>query len=272
MTALQRNNVRMNKSDRQPLVFAHGFGCDQQMWRFVAPAFEATHQVVLFDHIGCGHADLAAYDHQRHASLHGYASDMVEIVQAADLRNTVLIGHSVSAIISLLAALQLPDRVSALVMITPSPRYLNDPPDYVGGFDRQDVEGLLDMIEDNMVGWANFLAPAVMGPDSDPVLTEELRSSFCALDPYVARRFAEVTFLSDNRDDLSALRIPTLIIQVANDAIAPREVGEFVHRQVVGSESAVIDGSGHCPHMTHPAETIDLIRRFLDGLGGPLHR
>ncbi|WP_046115950.1 alpha/beta fold hydrolase [Aquincola tertiaricarbonis] len=266
MSVMERSNVRMGDSDRQPLVFAHGFGCDQQMWRFVAPAFEASHRVVLFDHIGCGHADLNAYDERRHSHLRGYASDMVDIIEAADLRDAVLVGHSVSAMISMLAALQLPHRVKALVMVTPSPRYLNDLPGYVGGFERQDVEALIDMIDNNMLGWANFLAPAVLGSDGDPALTEELKSSFCALDPYVARRFAEVTFLADNRDDLAKLLLPTLIIQVSDDAIAPRSVGDYVHQRLVGSELAVIDGSGHCPHMTHPAETINLIWRFLNRL------
>lgn len=266
MSVLQRQNVRIAGSGRQPLVFAHGFGCDQQMWRFVAPAFEATHRVVLFDHIGCGHADLRAYDEQRHSSIHGYAKDLVEILVAADLHDTVLIGHSVSAMISMLAALQAPDRVSGLVLVGPSPRYVNDPPDYIGGFERQDIDVLIEMIESNMLGWASFMAPAVMGPHNDTVLTDELRASFCNLDPYVARRFAEVTFLADNRAELDQVNVPTLIIQVADDAIAPREVGEFVHRRIRGSELAVLDISGHCPHMTHPAETTALLQQFLDRL------
>ena len=266
MNPLQRNNVCVSGAGRQPLVFAHGFGCDQQMWRFVTPAFEATHQVVVFDHIGCGRADLAAYDEQRHGSLQGYASDLAGILQAADLRDAVLVGHSVSAMISMLAALLEPDRVRALVMICPSPRYLNDPPDYVGGFEREDIDGLIGMIESNMVGWANFLAPAVMGPDNDLALTDELKASFCALDPHIAQRFAEVTFLGDNRADLDRVAVQTLIIQVAQDAIAPPHVGDFVHRHLRHSELAVLDASGHCPHMTHPAETTELIRRFLDRL------
>lgn len=266
MNPLRRNNVRIVGSGRRPIVFAHGYGCDQQMWRFVAPAFEATHSVVLFDHIGCGGADLASYDEARHGSLDGYARDMAEILEAADLRDAVLVGHSVSAMISMLASMKTPDRVRALVMVGPSPRYLNDPPDYVGGFERQDIDGLIDMIESNMLGWASFLAPAVMGPQNDAALTDELKASFCALDPYVARRFAEVTFLADNRADLAQVALPTLIIQVAEDAIAPRAVGEFVHRQLRGSELALLEASGHCPHMTHPQETTALIRRFVDRL------
>jgi sigma-B regulation protein RsbQ len=263
MDVLHRNNVRITGCGQQPLVFAHGFGCDQQMWRFVAPAFEATNRVVLFDHIGCGRADLKAYDEHRHSRIDGYAADLAEILDAADLHDAVLVGHSVSAMISMLAALHCPDRVRALVLVGPSPRYLNDRPHYVGGFEREDIDGLIDMIESNMVGWASFMAPTVMGPESDPALTDELKASFCNLDPYIARRFAEVTFLADNRSDLDRVAVPTLIIQVAQDAIAPREVGEFVHSHVGGSEIAVIDGSGHCPHMTHPEQTTALIRDFL---------
>jgi sigma-B regulation protein RsbQ len=266
MNVLHRNNVNITGSSRQPLVFAHGFGCDQQMWRFVAPAFEATHQVVLFDHIGCGHADLSAFDEKRHGSLSGYARDMADIIEAADLRQAVLIGHSVSAIISMLAAMLVPDRVRALVMVAPSPRYLNDPPHYIGGFERQDIEGLIDMIESNMLGWASFLAPTVMGAENAPALTDELKASFCSLDPYVARRFAEVTFFGDNRAELAQSNVPTLIVQVAQDAIAPRAVGEFMHRHLRGSELAVLDASGHCPHMTHPNETTALIKQFVDRL------
>jgi len=263
MDPLQRNNVCISGAGEQTLVFAHGFGCDQHMWRFVAPAFEGAHRVLLFDHIGCGRADLAAYDEQRHGTLNGYASDMAEILVAADVRDSVLVGHSVSAMISMLAALKVPDRVRALVMIGPSPRYLNDPPNYIGGFERRDIDGLIEMIESNMLGWASFLAPAVMGPNDDAALTEELKASFCALDPYIARRFAEVTFLGDNRADLDQVELPTLIIQVAQDAIAPRTVGEFVHQRLRNSELVVLDASGHCPHMTHPEATTAHIRRFV---------
>jgi sigma-B regulation protein RsbQ len=263
MNILQRNNVNVGGSGQRPLVFAHGFGCDQQMWRFVAPAFETTHRTVLFDLIGCGLSDLTAYDDQRHASLHGYAQDLAEIIVAADLHDAVLVGHSVSAMISMLAARLVPGRVSALVMIGPSPRYLNDPPDYVGGFERADIDALLDMIEGNLVGWANFLAPVVMGAGHSADMTDELKASFCALDPHIARRFAEVTFLGDNRADLAEVALPTLIVQVSDDAIAPRAVGEYLHHHLRHSEYALLDAAGHCPHMTHPEATIALIRDFL---------
>lgn len=263
MNVLKRHHVVFSGQGSRPLVFAHGYGCDQQMWRFVAPAFEATHRVVLFDHVGCGRADLSAYSEQRHGSLHGYAEDLVDILQAADLQDAVLVGHSVSAMIAVLAAQRVPARVSALALLSPSPRYLNDPPDYVGGFERGDIDGILDMIEHNMVGWADFLAPAVMGPQDSGALTGELKAAFCALDPYVARRFAEVTFLGDNRADLAGLVQPALVLQVADDAIAPRAVGEYVQRQLPDGRLVVLDAAGHCPHMTHPELTIAALREFL---------
>ncbi|MBC7705156.1 MAG: alpha/beta hydrolase [Rhodoferax sp.] len=263
MNVIQRSNVVISGQGTQPLIFAHGFGCDQQMWRFVAPAFEPTHRVVLFDHIGCGKSDMRAYDDQRHSSLAGYADDLVDILEQADLRDAIIVGHSVSTVISILAAIRAPERVARLVLVGPSPRYLNDPPDYVGGFERADIDGLMDMMETNMLGWASFLAPAVMGAHSPQELTQELKASFCAADPYITRRFAAATFLGDNRADLPLLAVPSLIIQCSDDAIAPREVGEYVHAHLKGSTMRVIEASGHCPHMTHPSETIALIRDYL---------
>lgn len=245
------------------MVFAHGFGCDQQMWRYVAPAFEADYQVVLFDHIGCGKSDIKAYDAQRHATITGYATDVAELLEAADLRDVVFVGHSVSAMIGVLASLAIPQRISRLVLIGPSPRYMNDPPHYVGGFERSDIDGLLDMMESNLLGWANFLAPAVMGVANPTELTDELKGSFCASDPYITRRFAMATFLGDNRADLPKVTVPSLIVQCADDAIAPRTVGEYVHAHLPGSVLEVLDMAGHCPHMTHPQLTIDAMRRYL---------
>lgn len=263
----KRNNVSISgqaPGGAQPtLVFAHGFGCDQHMWRFVAPAFEATHQVLLFDHIGCGKADIRAYDPPRHAKLEGYAQDVVEILEAADLTNAVFIGHSVSSIIGLLAAIQAPQRIARMVLVCPSPRYLNDPPGYFGGFERADIDGLMDMMESNLLGWTDFLAPAVMGADGAGEMTDELKASFCAADPYISRRFAAATFLGDNRQDLPRVQVPALIIQCSDDAIAPRSVGEYMHSHLKGSQLATVEAAGHCPHMTHAEETIALIRGYL---------
>jgi sigma-B regulation protein RsbQ len=246
------------------MVFAHGFGCDQQMWRFVAPAFEATHRVVLFDHIGCGQSDLAAYDPQRHARLEGYAEDVVALLDALDLRDVVFVGHSVSAMIGVLASTARPERFAQLVLVVPSPRYLNDPDTgYVGGFERADIDGLIDMMDSNLLGWANFLAPVVMGVDSPAERTDELQASFCAADPYINRRFAMATFLGDNRADLPRVTVPTRILQCAHDAIAPRVVGDDMHARMPGSRLQMLDVTGHCPHLTHPQLTIDALRAGL---------
>ena len=263
MDVLKRNNVTISGQGSQAMVFAHGFGCDQQMWRFVAPAFEATHRVVLFDHVGCGGADVRAYDEQRHGTLDGYAQDVLEILRAAELTEVIFVGHSVSAMIGVLAAVAEPQRFSRLVLVAPSPRYLNDAPGYVGGFERADIDGLLDLMENNMLGWADFLAPAVMGPQSSPDMTQELKQSFCAGDPYIARRFAMVTFMGDNRADLARVRVPALVLQSSDDAIAPVSVGHYVHQQMPGSVLAIIEANGHCPHMTHAPQTIAQMREFL---------
>ncbi len=263
---VERHNVHQRGQAHPPMLFAHGFGCDQQMWRFVAPAFEASHRVVLFDHIGCGKADLSAYDDQRHSRLEGYADDVVALIDALDLHDMVFVGHSVSAMVGVLAAIARPERFAQLILVGPSPRYLNDPDTaYVGGFERADIDGLIDMMDSNLLGWANYLAPVVMGTDSPAALTDELKSSFCAADPYINRRFALATFLGDNRADLARVTVPTLILQCAHDAIAPRAVGDYMHAHLPGSRLQVLDVAGHCPHLTHPQITIDALRAAVAG-------
>ena len=262
-SAIARNNVRILGDGTRPMLFAHGFGCDQSMWRFVTPAFEKDYRIVLFDYVGSGGTIPAHYDAERYSSLDGYARDLLDIVEELDLRDVVVVAHSVSGVVAALAAGRAPDRFSNLIMIGPSPRYVNDPPRYEGGFEREDILELLDLMEKNFIGWAAFLAPLVMKNPEQPVLTAELEQSFCSSDPRITRRFAEVTFLSDNRADLSWVRTPTLILQCSDDAIAPTSVGEFVHRQIEGSEIRFMKATGHCPHMSHPAETIDLMKEYL---------
>jgi sigma-B regulation protein RsbQ len=257
-----RNNVRLSGCGSQPMLFAHGFGCDQNMWRFVAPAFEDEYQVVLFDYVGCGKSDLRAYQPARYSSLDGYAADVLEIITALDLRDVVFVGHSVSSIIGALAAIDHPERFAQLIMVGPSPCYIDDG-EYVGGFGRADIDGLLDTMERNYIGWAKFLAPVVMKNESRPELARELEESFCSTDPEVSRRFAEATFLADNRRDLPRVRTPSLLLQCSDDAIAPLSVGEYLHRHLPNSTLRVMQASGHCPHMSHPAETIQLIREYL---------
>jgi sigma-B regulation protein RsbQ len=260
---LIRNNVKQFGRGTQPMMFAHGFGCDQNMWRFVAPAFADDYRIVLFDYVGSGGSDLEAYDPDRYASLEGYADDVLDVVHALDLRDVILVGHSVSSMVAVLAANREPDRFDRLILVGPSPRYINDAPDYVGGFERGDIEGLLETMDRNFIGWANFLAPAIMKNPDRPELGEELTASFCSTDPKIARRFAEATFFADNRADLRNVAVPSLIMQCSDDIIAPREVGEYLHRELPESTLRVLEATGHCPHMSAPEETIRVIREYL---------
>jgi len=244
------------------MIFAHGFGCDQNMWRFVAPAFEATHRVVVFDHVGFGASDHAAWDPQRYATLDGYARDVLEICRELDLTDVVFVGHSVSSMIGVLAATAEPDRFGRLVLVGPSPRYIDDD-GYVGGFTREDIDGLLDSLASNYLGWSSTMAPVIVGNPDRPELGEELTNSFCRTDPDIAAHFARVTFLSDNRADLAGVQTPSLVLQCSDDAIAPRSVGEYVHARIPQSELVLLRAVGHCPNLSAPDELIAEIRAFL---------
>ena len=244
------------------MLFAHGFGCDQNMWRYVAPAFADRYQVVLFDHVGAGSTDPTSYDPERHDSLQGYAEDVVEICDALGLRDVVFVGHSVSAMIGVLAHVARPDLFAALVLVGPSPRYINDE-GYVGGFDRPDIEELLGSLESNYLGWSSAMTPVIMGNGDRPELGQELTASFCRTDPEIARQFARVTFLSDNRKDLGAVSVPTLVLQCRDDVIAPMEVGGYVHDAIPGSVLTVLEATGHCPNLSAPDETTAAIEAFL---------
>jgi len=259
---LSRNNVKISGSGSQPMLFAHGFGCDQTMWRFVTPAFEPNYKVILFDYVGSGKADLSAYDPERYASLDGYAQDVLDICHALDLHDVIFVGHSVSSMVGVLAANKEPERFSRLVMVGPSPRYINDD-GYIGGFERADIEGLLDLMDKNYIGWANFLAPVIMKNEERPELTRELNDSFCSTDPKITRRFAETTFFADNRADLAAVSVPSLIMQCSEDAIAPVEVGNYLHGALARSTLHRMKATGHCPHISHPDETIEAIQTYL---------
>jgi sigma-B regulation protein RsbQ len=265
MDVLSRNNVTLaGPEGARPIVFAHGFGCDQNMWRHVAPAFADRYRTVLFDHVGAGGSDLAAYDFERYASLQAYADDLLKICHALDLEDVVFVGHSVSSMIGMLAANAEPELFGALVMVGPSPRYIDAEQDaYVGGFQQDDIDELLDSLASNYLGWSSAMAPVIMGNAERPQLGEELTNSFCRTDPEIARQFAEVTFRSDNRADLDRVRVPTLVLQCSQDAIAPREVGEFVHRAIPGSSFVLLDATGHCPNLSAPAATIEAIEAFL---------
>jgi sigma-B regulation protein RsbQ len=244
------------------MLFAHGFGCDQNMWRFVTPSFEADHRVIVFDYVGAGNSDLGAYDSQRYSSLAGYADDVIEICRALDLHDVVLVGHSVSAMIGALVAIKEPNMLSKLVMVGPSPRYI-DADGYVGGFTESDIDELLTSLESNYLGWSSAIAPAIMGNPDRPGLGVELTESFCRTDPDVAREFARVTFMSDNRADLAQVDVPTLVLQCRNDIIAPVSVGEYVQRSLPKGQLVVLDATGHCPHLSAPEQTTAAIAAFL---------
>ena len=260
---LRRNNVDVaGPPDGRPMLFAHGFGCDQQMWRYVAPAFEGEYRTVLFDYVGAGGSDLSAYDPERYGSLDGYVEDVLEICRALELSDVIFVGHSVSAMIGVLAARAAPERIGKLVLVGPSPRYIDDD-GYVGGFSAGDIEELLESLDSNFLGWSSAMAPAIMGNPERPDLGAELTESFCRTDPEIASRFARVTFTSDNREDLGAVRVPTLVLQCSDDVIAPAEVGRYVHRAIPGSTMVLMAATGHCPNLSAPEETIEAIRAFL---------
>jgi sigma-B regulation protein RsbQ len=244
------------------MMFAHGFGCDQNMWRHVAPAFEDTFRVVLFDHVGAGGSDLTAYDPKKYSTLAGYADDVVEIGNELGLKDAVFVGHSVSAMIGLLASLQAPGMFKSLVMVGPSPRYIDDD-GYVGGFKEQQISELLDFLADNHMGWSTAMAPVIIGNADRPELGEELTNSFCRTDPDIAKEFAQVTFNSDNRADLSRATIPTLILQCSEDVIAPIAVGEYMQKQMPNSKLVVLKATGHCPNLSAPDEVISAMRSFV---------
>ncbi|MFJ1967721.1 alpha/beta fold hydrolase [Streptomyces sp. NPDC087903] len=266
MDIRRRNNITVTGNPAGPaVVLAHGFGCDQNMWRLTVPALADTHRVVLFDYVGAGRSDLSAFQEERYSSLDGYAQDVVEVCEALDLTDAVFVGHSVSAMIGVLAARRAPERIGALVMVAPSPRYIDDV-GYHGGFGREDIDELLASLEANYLGWSAAMAPMIMGNPERPELGEELTASFCATDPAMALVFARTTFLSDSRDDLKTVDVPTLVLECTQDVIAPRAVGAFVHATVPGSKLVTLDATGHCPHMSAPEATNEAIAEFLADL------
>jgi sigma-B regulation protein RsbQ len=263
MSLQHRNHVHIAGDGPATMFFAHGFGCDQNMWRLLAPAYAKRYRTVLFDLVGSGSSDLSAYDRAKYSSLQGYADDVVELVQEfGGDRPAIFVGHSVSAMIGLLADVSAPGRFAAQIMLGPSPCYINDG-DYLGGFSRADIESLLDTLDANYLGWASAMAPTIMGAPDRPDLREELTNSFCRTDPEIARHFARVTFLSDNRADLPKLKTRTLILQCSDDIIAPLPVGDYLHKTLQNSVLRVIQNIGHCPHLSAPGPMIGAMKEFL---------
>ncbi|CAH2892828.1 MAG: Hydrolase of unknown specificity RsbQ, part of a novel [RsbQ - PAS domain] bacterial sensing module [uncultured Paraburkholderia sp.] len=266
MNLSQRNNVRVAGNGPATMIFSHCFGCDQTMWRYVAPTFEGRYRTVLFDLVGSGGSDLASYDYQKYGSLHGYATDVLQIVEEFATGPVIFIGHSVSATIGMLAAIEAPQRFAANVMVGPSPSFINDG-DYVGGFSQADIEDLLETLENNFLGWSSTMAPAIMGAPEQPLLSAELTNSFCRTDPDIAKHFARVTFLADHRADLPRVTTPTLILQSDDDLLTPVCVGEYMHRTIPTSRLAIVKNIGHCPHLSAPSASVDAIESFLHETG-----
>ncbi len=263
MSVRVRNNVKVSGvPGGQAMVFAHGFGCDQQMWRLVAPAFEDRYSVVLFDHVGSGRSDLSSYEAHRYTNLDGYARDVLELLLELQLERVIFVGHSVSAMIGVLAAIERPELFESLVLVGPSARYVDDR-DYRGGFAAADIDELLIVMSRNYLGWSAAMAPIVMGNADRPELGEELTQLFCANDPEIAKHFAAATFLADNRADLPRCATPSLVLQMTDDVIAPIEAGEYVHRHLVNSELRILKATGHCPNLSAPAETIAAMNAYL---------
>jgi sigma-B regulation protein RsbQ len=262
MNAVRRNNVKVFGSGDRTLMFAHGYGCDQNMWRKVVPEFAAEYKIVLFDYVGSGSSEMSAFDRTKYSTLRGYAQDVVEILDELGIRKANFVGHSVSSMIGALASIQKPELFETITMIGPSPCYINQG-DYVGGYERSDIEGLLDTLESNHVAWSATMAPLIMGNQETPEYAAELEASFCRMDPSLAHHFARVTFLSDNRKDLPRVSTKTLILQCQKDVIAGLDVGRYVSKCLPNSQFVVMDATGHCPHMSAPDKVVQELRKFL---------
>jgi sigma-B regulation protein RsbQ len=260
---LIRNNVRIIGDGRQSILFANGFGCDQNVWRNITPAFKGQYQLITFDYVGAGQSDLSAYDPLRYNNLDGYAMDVLEIIETLALSDVIFVGHSVSCMIGVRAALKCPSYFSKLIFVSPSPCYINDA-GYVGGMEKSDLDGLFEMMDSNYLGWSGTMAPLIMGNGDHPELGEELTANFCATDPDIAREFAKVTFLSDNRADLQNLRVPSLTLQCTDDILAPLEVGYYLNERTPANTLVILKATGHCPHLSASEETIREIYNYIN--------
>ena len=262
MKVTDRNHVVVKGKGSQVIMFSHGYGCDQNMWRYVTPAFEEDYKVILFDHVGAGRSDLSAFVPRKYEKLEGYADDILEIAAALNLNDIIFVGHSVSALIGIIASLKSPGLFKLLILVGPSPSYINDG-DYVGGFTQPQIDELLESLDNNHLGWSMAMAPVIMGNPERKELSEELANSFCRTDPAIAKHFARTTFLTDKRELLASVKTPSLILQCSEDVIAPLAVGEYMHKHISGSKLVIMRATGHCPNLSAPRETIDAITQFL---------
>ncbi|WP_398293189.1 alpha/beta fold hydrolase [Sporosarcina aquimarina] len=257
-----RNNVKVSGQGEQTILLAHGFGCDQSMWHYIVPELAKQYRIVLFDYVGAGNSEILAYESEKYSTAHGYKQDILDIIDELELKDIHFVGHSVSSMIGMLAAIERPESFNKFVMVGPSPCYINEP-GYVGGFEKSDISELLTMMEMNFTGWASYLAPIVTDPEKSPQHTKDLENSFASVDPQIAREFAEMTFLSDHRESLALMTIPTLILQCSEDSIVPLEVGEYLHEHLSGSLLKVMNVKGHYPQISEPLKTRELIETFL---------
>lgn len=264
-----RNHVNIVGEGNQVIVLAHGFGCDQKMWQYIVPTLSQQYKVVLFDYVGSGQSDLKAYSIEKYNSLYGYAQDLIDVLQYYQLEDVIFIGHSISSMIGMLAAIKHPQYFKQLIMIGPSPCYLNDKDGYVGGFEKSDIDELLEMMEMNFSGWARFMAPLAMNNPDQPQFAEQLEQTFVSTDSVIARQFAEVTFFSDYRALLPSLQIPTLIMQCAEDSVVPVQVGHYLHKYIDNSTLVLMEAKGHYPHISHPDETLATILEYLKDSSTP---
>jgi len=262
---IKRNNVTIIGDGEKTIILAHGFGCDQNMWERLIPYFKEDYRLVLFDYVGSGQSELAAFDVQRYSSINGYAQDIIEVCEAVNISGAIFIGHSVSCSAGIVAANLHPEYFSHLILIGPSPCFLNIPPDYLGGFENKDLEELLELMDQNYLGWANYLAPVVAGSSGEGQIAGELSESFCSTDPVVAKTFARTTFFADNRNDFKNNTIPCLLLQHKKDTLAPLNVGEYLNLNTAKSTYLVLNVDGHCAHMSHPALVSDAVREYLLG-------
>ncbi|ABM03599.1 alpha/beta hydrolase fold protein [Psychromonas ingrahamii 37] len=263
-SVILRNNVKIiGKKNAPILMLAHGFGCDQNMWQYMLPELESHYKIILFDYVGSGNSLLTDYSKEKYSTLEGYAKDIVDIIEALNLKDVTIIAHSVSSIIASIAAIKRPELIKHLVMVCPSPCFLNIPPDYEGGFERSDLEDLIELMDKNYIGWANYLAPLIMGNSQSPELIGELSGSFCSTDPLVAKTFAKATFFSDHRHILKNITCPVLILQSASDSLAGINIGYYMAEKIAHNELAIINAEGHCLHMTNHQDIIPIILRFI---------
>lgn len=261
---MKRNNVTILGKGKKAIVFAHGFGCEQGMWRYITPAFEKDYRLILFDYVGSGESDMTAYDAIKYSQLEGYAQDVIDVIETMELEKVIFVGHSVSSMIGLTASIQKPELFEKLVMIGPSPCYINSQDGYEGGFEESDIHELLDMMEMNFAGWASYMAPMAMEQTKDTQQVRDLENTFVSNDPRIARQFAEVTFFSDCRNLLPFVEIDTLILQCSQDSIVPLEVGNYLQKNLKNGELCVLEAKGHYPHISHPEKTIAAIKAYLE--------